>query len=1636
MPELKHNFLRGKMNKDLDERLVPNGQYRDALNIEVLTSEGSEAGTVQNLKGNTLATVQDQNYTNTQLDLSDNATTVGSYVDQSSKSIFNFINKASDLVANGVYGANVRRTGVVSDVITHYTALSSAEKGVVYPLVTDVYESRLIANAQDGVGDTFITFPASSTTTYGTNYSGSPLYYPTGVREGMVVELFSPSGFNFYNPNDIVTVVKVLPSDDASSVKVSISKPLGAMYYSDALIDQGYTVRFTSKKILNFQSGIDEIEYNVNNTPTSPTPENTMITGINYVNGILFYTDGRNEPKRVVIERFYNPNGSYITSASIKNHSRWNRGSNTEKGYLTEDVITTIRRNPTTPPLVTPKFTTRSPEYILDSDGVATSHLYAPSVTSIVSEWDTATDTFDNFALSDGENVKYPPGTQFYIYATTARVHWKVNDVINITGGSSAASATIRITEHYSGGPEAWTVFQVELIDVDESYVGTEADEAWVGVLREKQSLYIDSFISFAYRYKYVDGEYSCISPYSNTMFMPSFYAYSATKGFNKGMESLAKQITVSDFVTTNTPIDVDSIDIILKDSSSGNAQIIKEVKRYSSEWEDTSPEQHSNGKIIIDTETYGSLIPSDQLLRNFDAVPKTAKAQEFSSSRLLYANYKEGFDILDHNKTVINPVLSCGMATIPNDFSSAITGSNNLDASLTSGIDIYPNLYEGDTSSEDLDNFDYPYEFGNPMVFKYINANATTLGGTGFDARHWPGYAIIPADSEFDPGSAWNQDRMYYTIPELGSYSITASTKFCFIYQAFTSSSSANAGIAKLVVCKVNAQGQPLTIDSSQVGVNSLDILINGGQEFSPNLGTNNTLSAMTTAFDDLDPSTTLSLSGTLSTTSGQINVGDRLGVFLVTTNNFQGDGSGGAFNTSASGTLAETTTDTSSSVVDISLWRGLKLKDCSINVEAPETVTEIITKQAVSSVKSSRTYEVGVVYLDGKGRESSVLLDDNIGLKNELDNSKNKTRIKVKIFNNAPYWAEYYKFFIREIGPEYNNIVLYKAYPNDIAATDVTETVYAWLAFNSVDRNKISKQDYLLLKKKHGENEAVVDLDARFRVLDIVDSASTIVDDAATEELESGFSLKGIKIDATVEDVSGKFFVKVEMDDIFEEYIGDAESAVASESVNNGALFEVEKPLNVDLDLFYEASQAYPIKLTKEKLGTFIKNKSKATVTNVAELADFNSIVTSAYQTIPTGSNTIIHPWVYGNVGAIGGDDSFINGHNVMVLLDSPLVTSLDVSESAPLEIKFENKDGGSVTALCTSVEAEGFVLRIYPYTHRLSHGGGALNTSSTITLPWFNCFAFGNGVESDRIRDDFNGKSIFPYSANGKQSGFKASTFVAGYSETQMHNDIIFSQIHNDATKVARYNEFIFADNITKKLNSEYGSIQKLYTRNSDLIAFCENKILQILANKDALFNADGSSQLLSSTNVLGLAKPFGGDFGISTNPESFASEEYRIYFTDKNKGAVLRLSMDGITPISDSGMKDWFNDNLEQATSVVGSYDGKKGEYNVTVHSSTNPGYKKNVYTVSYSEAAKGWTSFKSFILESGLSMNNEYYTFKNGDMYLHHPDQTSVDRNNFYGIQYNSTLDALFNDSPGFVKLFKTVNYEGTQSKEL
>ena len=137
-------------------------------------------------------------------------------------------------------------------------------------------------------------------------------------------------------------------------------------------------------------------------------------------------------------------------------------------------------------------------------------------------------------------------------------------------------------------------------------------------------------------------------------------------------------------------------------------------------------------------------------------------------------------------------------------------------------------------------------------------------------------------------------------------------------------------------------------------------------------------------------------------------------------------------------------------------------------------------------------------------------------------------------------------------------------------------------------------------------------------------------------------------------------------------------------------------------------------------------------------------------------------------------------------------------------------------------------------------------------------------------------------------------------------------------------------------------------------------------------------------------------------------------------------MLRLSADGLTPISDVGMKSYFRKKLRLCDEMLGTFDKINGEYNLTI---TPKG--GNPSTVSFNEAGKGWVSFKSFIPDVGGSVSGMYFTSSGRKIYKHY---TNIIRNSFYGSVAESSIEVVFNDAPESVKSFIAMNYEGTQSR--
>lgn len=84
--KLKNIFNSGKMNKDLDERLIQKGEYRDALNVRVVGSSGSDVGAIENTPSNEGLT---------QLDFGNNPVSIGSVSDDANNKIYWFVRSDS-----------------------------------------------------------------------------------------------------------------------------------------------------------------------------------------------------------------------------------------------------------------------------------------------------------------------------------------------------------------------------------------------------------------------------------------------------------------------------------------------------------------------------------------------------------------------------------------------------------------------------------------------------------------------------------------------------------------------------------------------------------------------------------------------------------------------------------------------------------------------------------------------------------------------------------------------------------------------------------------------------------------------------------------------------------------------------------------------------------------------------------------------------------------------------------------------------------------------------------------------------------------------------------------------------------------------------------------------------------------------------------------------------------------------------------------------------------------------------------------------------------------------------------------------------------------------------------------------------
>jgi len=296
----------------------------------------------------------------------------------------------------------------------------------------------------------------------------------------------------------------------------------------------------------------------------------------------------------------------------------------------------------------------------------------------------------------------------------------------------------------------------------------------------------------------------------------------------------------------------------------------------------------------------------------------------------------------------------------------------------------------------------------------------------------------------------------------------------------------------------------------------------------------------------------------------------------------------------------------------------------------------------------------------------------------------------------------------------------------------------------------------------------------------------------------------------------------------------------------------------------------------------------------------------------------------------------------------------------------------------------------------------------------------------IEEARIRGGYNNTST--------DYGVRAYLVEDNPEASIRFNSLIYSGIFNSRTAINQTNVFSIAEEITKSVDPANGSIQKLYAEDTNLVIFQESKISRALIDKDAIYSAEGGGTVTSSNLVIGDIQPFIGEYGIGQHPESFAVYGYNKYFVDPYQNVVLRLGANGsLEEISSSGMRAFFRDNISTVDSpafgkgrLLGGWDTHSKEYTLSINPS-NTGL--TFRTLSFDDRAQGWVSFYSYEPSQIFSVRNNYYTANGGKIYKHH--DSTVNYNNFYGVQYDSSISWVFNPEVSNEKVFSTISYEGS-----
>lgn len=681
-----------------------------------------------------------------------------------------------------------------------------------------------------------------------------------------------------------------------------------------------------------------------------------------------------------------------------------------------------------------------------------------------------------------------------------------------------------------------------------------------------------------------------------------------------------------------------------------------------------------------------------------------------------------------------------------------------------------------------------------------------------------------------------------------------------------------------------------------------------------------------------------------------------------------------------------------------------GFDLKDeggenINIDIDYQLQSTDIDYSVSKKTAISMFSYKTGIVYYDDFNEATTVLSNSN-DVENEVyvgfDKRTKINKILAKINNNPPAWATKFKFVVQHQKLNYENI--YSSILKKVGSQ-------LYILLNGDNINKLKQYDKFFLI-----GEAITEYkEFEVKELKLINKADLDLGESGFFAVADGFEDVDIKEN---EGAEGSTNVRGENNNL----AGSTGTTIFSGvpvvldgwgigdvKTNDRATvtFEIEIRRNrttdapvttwtddtrMDMHLFDKVKFEFPIVAGSnyDNVYDFISN---TLITNYFDISYTDTSMTAV-------TSDYFQEYVKNNMGASWNAENE-TGHRLREWVT--LTVSFSRGSQA-LEIRTVNKE-----TLDTFYYETPNTFKISNGVHLGAGVGGYFDTG------FYNGYSWGNGVESYKIKDDFNGNAL--------DFRFRPSMIDPnGYGEKWRKNDITYSGLYNGDFKKNDLNIFNPALINWKELPTEYGEIQKIVSTDGDITVFSNDKVINVMYGKSIIADLQGNENVALSDEVLGgfqtLPYPFG-----TQHPESVIKTNEGVAFVDKKRARYLLKSGNQIAELNPDGSGHHYHGvkEIQEHNNFLASYNQSHGEYIFGLD---------HCDAIVFAPSKKGFSHYYNFSFDYIKGMNGKHFTAYKGIVY---EDEVAQCANDFAGNQNKEgVLKYVVNPEMGIDKIYKAL----------